>query len=126
MGLREIAESDLNTILTDGVYGFGWPLTITDPNGNIASIVGYSNDIGQLIDPDTGETISGRLATVAISIQSLTTAGLSIPKDVTDESLKPWLVSFTDVPGNTYQFKIKKSDPDRTIGVVICLCGDYQ
>ena len=126
MNLRALAEADLGTILEDGVYGFGWPITITDPGGTTAPLTGFSDDISQLIDPDTGQAVSGRLASVALRISSLITAGLSLPKGIADAGSKPWLIQFDDINGNAYTFKVDQSNPDRALGIVTCILGIYK
>ena len=50
MSLRSLATSDLNVIVTTD---FGVNITVTDPAGTSAAVFGYTNDIGQVIDPDT-------------------------------------------------------------------------
>ena len=126
MGLRKTAEADLGVILEDGVYGFGWPITVTDPNGTVASFTGFSNDISQLIDPDTGQAVSGRLASVALRISSLVTAGLALPVGIADAGSKPWQIQFDDINGNAFKFKVSQSNPDRAVGMVICLLELYK
>lgn len=125
-GLREIAEADLGTILEDSVYGFGYSITVTDPLGEVKTLTGFSNDIAQVIDPDTGEAVSGRFASVALRISSLTAVGLAIPVNIADSKSKPWLIQFNDINGNAFKFKVSKSDPDRAIGIVICILELYQ
>jgi hypothetical protein len=126
MSLRALAEQNLGAILEDGVTGFGWPITITDPDGNTAPLTGFSNDIAQLIDPDTGQAVSGRLASVALRISSLTSAGLGLPVGISDSALKPWLVAFDDINGNPYTFKVQSAPPDRGLGIVICMLEFYE
>lgn len=126
MGLRETAELDLGAILEDGVVGFGWPITVTNPAEVSASLTGFSNDISQLVDPDTGQVVSGRLASVALRLSSLTTAGLGLPTGVSDAAVKPWIVAFDDINGAPYTFKVLSADPDRTIGMVVCLLEAYE
>lgn len=125
MGLRTIAETDLGKILEDSTYGFGWSLTVTDPAGTAVPLTGFSNDISQVIDPDTGQPVSGRLASVAIRIGLLTDAGLGLPVGIADSSSKPWLVQFNDINGNAYTFKVMNSNPDRALGLVTCILGLY-
>lgn len=125
MGLRAIAESDLAFILEDNVYGFGYSITVTDPDGTGAALTGYSNDIAQLIDPDTGQAVSGRLASAVLRISSLTAAGLSLPLSIADTTLKPWIVVFDDINGNPFTFKVSKSNPDRALGIVSCILEAY-
>lgn len=126
MSLRQQAESDLGAILEDGVAGFGWPITITDPSGNVGTLTGFSDDISQIIDPDTGQAVSGRLALVSLRISSLTTAGLGLPQGIADTASKPWIVEFNDINGNPFKFKVSQSNPDRALGLVTCVLELYQ
>lgn len=121
MGLREQAEADLGGILEDKNRGFGWAITVTDPDGNYADLVGFSDDISQLIDPETGQVVSGRLASVVLRISSLTADGLGLPVGISDASLKPWVVVFDDIGGTSHTFKVQQSNPDRALGVVSCI-----
>lgn len=127
MGLRETMESDLGVILEDDVYGPAWLITVTDPAGNTPpAFKGYSNDISQLIDPDTGQAVSGRLASITLRISSLTTAGLGLPVGISNAVGKPWIVQFDDINGNPFKFKVSQSNPDRTLGIVTCLLELYK
>ena len=126
MSLREIAETDLGTILEDSTTGFGWPITITDPSGTSKDLTGFSDDIAQIIDPDTGQAVSGRLASIAIRIGLLTDNGLGLPVGIADAGSKPWIVEFNDINGNAFKFKVSQSNPDRALGVVICLLELYK
>lgn len=126
MGLREIAEADLSFILEDKDTGFGWDIVITDPAGTVGNLVGSSTDISQLIDPDTGHAVSGRLATVTVRISSLTTEGLGLPVSIADASIKPWLVAFDDINGNGHTFKVAESNPDRALGVITLILEIYE
>ena len=126
MSLRETVEADLGVILEDGITGFGWPITVTDPSGTVGNLTGFSNDISELIDPDTGQAVSGRLASVALRISSLTTAGLGLPEGIADSASKPWLIAFDDINGNAFTFKVQKSNPDRALGIVTCILELYE
>lgn len=126
MSIRQLAESDLGLILEDGATGFGWPITVTDPSGTVRPLTGFSDDIAQIIDPDTGQAVSGRLASVALRISSLTLAGLGLPKGVADAGSKPWLIEFDDINGNPYKFKVSQSNPDRALGLVTLLLELYE
>jgi hypothetical protein len=128
MSLRQLAESDLGNILEDGTTGFGWPITLTDPTGFTGSgpLTGFSDDIAQLIDPDTGQAVSGRLASVALRISSLIAEGFAMPQGIADAGSKPWLVTFDDINGNSFTFKVAQSNPDRALGLVTCLLEFYE
>lgn len=126
MGLRDIAKADAKSILNDGVYGFGWPITITDPDGTIVNLTGFSNDVAEVIDPDTGVAVSGRIISVALVISDITDAGLELPAAIADAAKKPWLVAFDDINGNPFIFKVQKSNPDRTLGIITCVLEFYE
>lgn len=125
MGLRDTAAADAKAILEDGL-GFGYPITVTDPSGTIGNLTGFSNDISELIDPDTGQAVSGRFASVALSRSSLEDEGLGLPVGIADDSLKPWLIAFDDINGNPFTFKVHKSNPDRGLGIITCILGLYK
>ena len=125
-GLRVLAEADLGLVLEDSLTGFGWPVTLRNPGGLTRSdLVGASSDIHQVIDPDTGQVISGRLATVALRIASLYSRGFTLPRGVADETGKPWVVIFDDINGLPYTFKVRSANPDRALGVVVCTLEAY-
>jgi hypothetical protein len=125
MSLRQQAESDLGLILEDTATGFGWSITVTDPSGTVRPLTGFSDDISQIIDPETGQIVSGRLASVALRISSLTAAGLGLPRGIADSGVRPWIVGFNDINGNAFKFKVSQSNPDRALGMVICLLESY-
>lgn len=124
--LRTLANTDLQSIVTDQADGFGWPITITDPAGTSAALVGRSNDIGLVIDPDTGLAVSGRSASVAVTITSLSAAGLGLPVGVEDTTGKPWVVVFNSINGSPYTFRVIATQPDRALGIVVCLLETYN
>lgn len=126
MGIRELAERDLGVILNARSSGFGWPITITDPDGVRSTLTGFSNDISQAVDPETGMMVSGRSASCALRISDLALAGLSVPRAVADTGGKPWVIEFADINGNACAFKIRDVSPDRALGLVVCVLEDYR
>ena len=126
MGLRDIAASDFQTLANDTDTGWGWPATVTDSNGTTAVLNGFSNDISELIDPQTGLLVSGRNASIALVYRDLVAAGLGMPVAVIDRSIRPWTVSITHVDGQTFVFKIVEVKPDQTIGPVVCKLEEYK
>lgn len=121
MGLREQAALDCRSILEDSTFGFGWPFTLTSPEGVVAELVGFTTDIGQTIDPDTGQAVAGRKASVAVSLRSLVT----MPVAIADSDSKPWVVTFNDIQGVSRDWKIIEVLPDRAIACVVLLLEAY-
>lgn len=126
MSLRSLAEKDLGLILEDTTTGFGYSITLTNPEGLVRPLTGFSDDISQLIDPDTGQAVSGRMASVALRISTIIAAGLTLPRGISDATIKPWLVEFDDINGNPFKFKVSQSNPDRAIGLVTLLLELYE
>lgn len=126
MGIRALAAADNRVILADVATGAAFPITVTDPSGTAAALTGISDDISQAIDPDTGQAVSGRLASAVLNIAELTAAGLALPVGVADSSVKPWLVDFDDINGNALTFKVSESNPDRMLGSVTLLLELYE
>jgi len=125
-GLRDLVQKDLGFIMETDKAGARWPITVTDPSGAASTgLYGLSGDISQVIDPDTGQIISGRLATVSIRISALSALGLGIPQGIEDNTKKPWIVTFNDINGNSFTFKVAQSSPDRGIGFVNCTLEQY-
>jgi hypothetical protein len=126
VSLRIQAEADLTGIIQNE-DDFGWPCVLTEPSGFSAPLTVLSSDIAQVIDPDTGIVVSGRFASVAIQISSLTTAGFSgLPEGISNSALKPWVVVFDDIGGVSHTFKVKSSNPDRALGIVVCKVELYS
>lgn len=125
MSLRSLAESDLSFVLEDE-NAFGWPIKITSPDLASLDLSGQSNDISQVIDPDTGMLVAGRLATVTIRTSRLLDAGMAMPRAIADSSSKPWVVEFSDINGRAYTFKVSSSMPDRALGTISMTLEAYD
>lgn len=124
MSLRQQAAADLATLVEDR-DGFGWDIRVTPPDGLGVDLVGLSTDVATSIDPETGQAVSGRTASVALRIASLEAAGMGIPVNVHDRDRFPWVVEFRDIHGAPHRFKVVESRPDRAIGIVVCLLEAY-
>ena len=130
MSLRVQAEQDLAATL-EASGDFGWGFTLTDPQGftneGVNPLFGQSGDIGTVIDPNTGMAVSGRLAHLAMRIESLRCAGFTgLPEGIADPSSKPWLVAFEDLSLAAHAFKVRASMPDRTLGIVTVTLSFYE
>lgn len=121
MSLRERAALDCQSILED-TSGFGWPFTLTSPAGVVSELVGLSNDVGESIDPDTGQAVAGRRASVSVSLASLP----AMPEAIAASDRKPWIVTFADVQGVASDWKVVEVLPDRALGIVVLLLEVYH
>lgn len=123
MSLIAQAKTDLRAILTDA-SGFALPITVTDPNGVTAVINGLQNDVHLSVDPQTGMMVSGRRASVALSLAALADAGLGEPRAIADGAGKPWVVAFTTPTGKALTMKVAEALPDE-LGCIVCLLETY-
>lgn len=124
VGLREVARQDARRILGDA-DGFAWPLTVTDPDGRKGCINGFSSDVGELIDAQTGVAISGRQVEVTLHVDDLNRLGFGHPEYIASEEGKPWLIEFPDIEGTPGAFKVMRTAPDLTTGVILCFLEAY-
>lgn len=125
MSLLEQARADANTILETGAGSLSVDAWVIEPGGFGAKIPGMFNDIEQTVDPGTGEFLTGRRISIAMSQQDFYDAGFDqIPRGIADGAKKPWIVS-VKVDCTDQKFKVVKSNPDRTVGVVVCILGLY-
>ena len=121
MGLREQAQLDARAILED-TSGFAWPITLTSPLGVVTSLKGFTTDVGQTIDPETGQAVAGRRASAVLSLSSLP----AMPEAVAERNRKPWLARFADSTGAVANWKVVEVLPDRAAGVVVLLLEAFQ
>jgi hypothetical protein len=121
MGLREQAKLDARAILED-TSGFAWPVTLTSPLGVVTSFYGFTQDVGVVIDPETGQAVAGRHASVSCARGALP----ELPEAVAEGSRKPWVATFADSQGVPATWKVIEVQPDRVLGVVKLLLEVYQ
>lgn len=122
MGLREQAALDAQAILQDSAMGFGWPLLLTSPLGDSTELTGYTTDVAQTIDPETGQAVAGRRASVAVSLKSLS----EMPRAEASQLRKPWTVTYADSEGVASKWKVIEVLPDRALSVVVLLLESYH
>lgn len=120
MGLLEQARLDGKGILED-LAGFSAPFTLTSPAGVAASLRGALQDIGQSIDPETGQAIAGRRASVVVARSSLA----ALPEAVAESNRKPWLATFASSDGVTRIWKVIEVAPDLLLDQVKLLLEMY-
>jgi hypothetical protein len=120
MGLREQAILDARAILEDA-GGFTWPFTLTSPLGVVASLSGFTTDVGLTIDPETGQGVAGRRASVAVARSALA----EMPEAVAESTRKPWVATFADSQGEVASWKVVQVLPDRAMGVVVMIVEKY-
>ena len=126
MSIRDQIQKDLDVTLSN-TQGFGNGFTLTDPSGAQGNFIGQTGDIGELIDPDTGLAVSGRLAFAVVAIGDLQLSGLTgFPIGISDKNSKPWLCEFGAPATSDQCYKVKSTMPDRTVGVIKMILELYD
>jgi hypothetical protein len=121
MGLRAQAALDAKAIL-ENTGDFGEPFSLRSPEGVTVQLTGFTTDVGQAIDPETGQSVAGRRASVACHASSLP----AMPTAVASEARKPWVVTFTSPAGIELSWKVIEVLPDRALGVVVLLLESFH
>ena len=121
MGLREQAAADVRAILEDTAAGFGVAITITSPLGQVEELAGFTNDIWQAIDPQTGMVVTSREPSAVLPKAALLEKFGELPRSIADPKRSPWLVSFADNAGKRHTLKVREARPDDANNMVALL-----
>lgn len=122
-GLAAIAAVDLQAILNvDGCV-----ITLQAPDGRVAELRGSQRDIAHAVDPQTGQTISARTVSVALSMRDLALVNMEPTREVDAKTKKPWVVTFAETVGCQPQtFCVAETIPDRTLGCLVLILEFYE
>ena len=125
MSLLERARKDVARI-TQNTSEFASTVRLTSPAGVSRDVAAITNEVWQGLDPNSGNTINGAVASIAISLDALTKAGLGIPHNDHNPKAKPWLVQLTLADGVAREYKLKESRRDMTLGLIWFVLERYQ
>jgi hypothetical protein len=78
------------------------------------------------IDPGTGDTITGRQASVVVLISDLIAANFQTISGVANTSIKPWVVVFDSINGISGTYKVAETYPDHGAGLIVLLLETYK
>ncbi|GHV90452.1 hypothetical protein AGMMS50268_09550 [Spirochaetia bacterium] len=105
MNVRELSEKYLEKTL-ENPNAAGSPYTLIDTENVQYPVVGTVGDISMLIDPITGETISGRTITTTCMMKRLPVQ----PK-------RGWRAELPDLAGSIQKLYVQEISPDHTTGI---------
>jgi len=101
------------------------PFTITNPKTNVSvSSTGYVGKHWINFDSD-GNSINSKSAHIGVSEDDLTELGYTIRNGNNEVSLYNHRVSAKDSTGVLKEYVIKEWFPDETLGLIVCILGDY-
>ncbi|WFS86283.1 hypothetical protein vBVhaSMAG7_066 [Vibrio phage vB_VhaS_MAG7] len=125
MSLLQRLQKDSQRIMNSSKFGFSTDIVLIDPNDVEYPLKSILTVIHNLIDPDTGQPVSGYLATASINRLDLNALGITLPEGVSNELERPWTVRETNIDGVVVTYKITRAAPDEANGNILCDLGSY-
>jgi len=116
------AKADMKRFVISG--GFQVPITLTPTGGDPVSVSSLGTKHHNSIGSD-GLPINSKNAHVSFVESDLTDKGLTVRDSNKEINLRNWRVSFADSSGVVKNYIIKETFPDETLGLIVCILGDY-
>ena len=125
MGLIQQANEDWQAITSD-LGEWGTDITLTNADGSATiDIVGLASKHHIGIDTD-GNIINVKNAHISFS-EKLVIDGPFVIRNSNDEvNLEGYKATYKDSRGITKTYIIEQWMPDETIGVILCILGDFK
>lgn len=117
-----MAIEDIKRFTTDG--GFEVDMTLTAPGGEAIPVKSLATKHHNSVNTD-GVPINSKNSHASFIESDLTDKGLTARDSRGEVNLRNWLVSFADSSGVTKNYKIIETMPDETLGIIVCILGDY-
>jgi hypothetical protein len=124
MGLLAQAKKDIEQI-TSNLNGWAAVLRFTSPTNEEVTINGLHTKHWTQNDPDTGRVINSKNAHISFSEQWMIDAGYQIRSASGEVYLSGHKVHVSDSTGFEKDYIIREWYPDETIGLIVCILGDY-
>lgn len=125
MSLLQRLQKDSQRIMNSSKFGFSTDIVLIDPDDVEYPLKSIVTVIHNLIDPDTGQPVSGYLATASINRLDLNELGVTLPEGVSDELERPWTIRYTNIDNVVITNKITRAAPDEANGNILCDLGSY-
>ena len=125
MNLLQRIQKDSQRIMNSTRFGVSIDIVLLDPAQVEYPLKSIVTVIHNLVDPDTGQPVSGYLATASINRLDLNELGITLPEGVSDELQRPWTIRYTNIDGVEITNKITRSAPDEANGNILCDLGSY-
>jgi hypothetical protein len=126
MGILDFARKDWKIILGSKM-DFSVDITITNPKtGETAQVVGLASKHWFKVDFETGMIVNTRNAHINISEAELIAAYFPTRNAAGEVNIKGCIIKVADSTGIEKEYVITQAHPDETVGVLVCLLGDYK
>jgi hypothetical protein len=125
MNLLEMAKADIEDITSDA-EGFSSELTITTPDGNTsATIRGLHAKTHMGFDTD-GARVNSKNARASFSEKFLLDVNYPVRNAAGEVSIKDHRLRAKDSTGFDKEYIIREGYPDETVGLIVCILGDFE
>lgn len=125
MSLLNTIAADIKSITTNS-NEFGVSLSFRAPNGTTATVTGLATAHHLGIDPSTGGPVNSKHAHCSFSEAALTDEDYPVRNASDDVAMVGHRVTFTDSAGIERIYRINQTFPDETIGLIVCILGDWE
>lgn len=117
------ARADAKKYITEG--GFESDITITTPSGDITlETTGWAPKHHISFDTD-GTPINAKNVHICLDEDKLIEGG--IPVRINEEVfLKDYRITVKDSSGIDKKYVVKENFPDETLGLIVCILGDFE
>jgi len=105
-----------------------WSTDLTFQNVDksvIVTIKGFASSHHLSIDPSTGLPVNVRNTHISVSETLLSDAGYTVRNSDGEVNLIRHFVTYTNSAGQEKTFRINETFPDETLGLIVCILGDY-
>lgn len=123
MSLLDQAKEDIQDI-TGSASEFGRSMVFVAPNNSQATVTGLHSKHYLGVDTD-GNMINTKNAHVSISEHFLNLQNYPVRVDG-KVKMKGHKVTVVDSTGSSVTYKIREAFPNETIGLIVCILGDYE
>jgi hypothetical protein len=124
MGLMEQIKNDVAFITTNG-SDFAIPLIFTDLSGTDFPVMGTARKI-HFAFTDEGVAVNDKTASCSASEQVLVSAGYVVRNAAKEVAMANHKVRWTDSSGTLWQYFIRETFPDETLGLIVFILSDFE
>lgn len=124
MGLIDQAREDIRFITTD-LDGFGVTMILTAKTGEVATISGLHSKHHLGIDTE-GVRVNTKNAHCSFSEKVLVDQGFPTRNERNELDLKGTKVTVKDSTGMDCLYVIRETYPSETVGLIVCILGDFE
>lgn len=119
-----LAQAKYDWLRFSTAGGFEVEITLTPPVGEAVMIKGLATKHNNSVGTD-GLPINAKNAHCSLIESYLTGLGYTVRDTNGEVNLRNHRVSFADSSGVVKNYIIKETMPDETVGVIVCILGDY-